>query len=271
EIKFAITKAVQGEITQTEAEQKLKHVTLTEKRTEDEIIVETLVPSFIVKSDLKFTVDLDILAPPYVNLAIDTGLQKLNGSRKEGSIEISYKERFTTEISNMKGNLNIFSGPANIEIKNFEGKITAHSLSGTVKLKNCAGELYIQDESGNIYLNECSGYINLKTRSGNVFISDVEALNLNITASSGNIKAEFTPLSDGNYHLATSSGWAKLKIPFHSSCYIKFETICGKIFSEQPFEVGEETILKLGNGEGNLVIKTGSGDIYLLHGFMEED
>lgn len=270
ELKINVTKAISGEISEAEAERKLKHVTLAERRTNGDIIIEATIPNFIIRPDLRFTIDLDISAPPYINIEIDTGLQRLNGTKREIATDISYKDGFSKEISNMRGKTTIFCGPADIEVKNYEGKISIHSLSGTVKLRNCVGEIGIQNESGDSYLSECSGFIVISAKSGNVFINDVEALNMDVKTSSGNIKAIFTPLSEGTYSLTTSSGYVKLKIPFHSSCYIKFETTCGKIFSEHPFELKERGALKLGDGKGSLTVRTSSGDIYLFHGFMEE-
>lgn len=268
-LKITMTKHVVGEIEEKEAEQKLKHIELKEKKINEEVFLETVIPNFIIKPGLKFTIDLDILAPPHVSLEIDTGLQKLNGSKKEGNIEIYYKEKLVTLLSNIKGNINIYCGPADIEVKDSEGKIILESLSGTIRLIRCSGEIYIHNESGNNYLDECSGSITLKTKSGNVSLKNIEALYLNIKTSSGNVKAELTLLDDGTYQLETRSGWIKLKIPYHSSCHIKFETTCGKIFSEHPFKI-EEGEIKLGEPKSNLLVKSSSGDIYLIHGFMEE-
>ncbi|MCS7233875.1 MAG: DUF4097 domain-containing protein [Synergistetes bacterium] len=270
ELKVKLTKSILGEIEENEAEQKLKHIELKEKKGSKEVTMETMIPNFIIRPGLKFTIDLDILAPPHINLEIDTGLQKLNGSKKEGNIEISYRENFTTLISNIKGNIDISCGSADIEIKNSEGKIIVNSLSGTVQIKNCSGEMYINNESGNNYLDGCSGSITLKTKSGNVFLKNVESLYLNIKTSSGNIKADINILADGTYQLETHSGWIKLKIPYYSSCHIEFDTICGKIFSEYSFET-KENKLKLGEAKGSLIVKSSSGDIYLIHGFMEEE
>lgn len=270
ELRIKMTKHIIGEIEEKEAEQKLKHIELKKRETNGEIFVETVIPNFIIKPGLKFTIDLDILAPPNVSLEIDTGLQKLNGSKKEGDIEIRYNENFSTLLSNIKGNINICCGPSDIEIKDAEGKIIIDSLSGTVRAVKCSGEIYINNESGDNYLYECSGSITLKTKSGNVILKNIEALYLGIKTSSGNIKADLTPLSDGTYWLETYSGWIKLKIPYHSSCNIKFETTCGKIFSEHPFKI-EENKIKLGEAKGNLLVKSSSGDIYLIHGFMEEE
>jgi len=268
-LKLTITKHLTGDFSEQEAEKRLKHIELKEKKSEKGLSLEVSVPLFILTPDVKIGVDLDVFAPPYINLEIDTGLQKLNGSRKEGYINLSYKDKLLTKIQNVKGSLSILSGPADIEIKNSEGKISVESSSGRITIKGFSGEMNVKNESGDIFLEECLGAIYVRNKSGNITLKGIEALLLSVKTSSGNIKADINPIKEGAYDLESYSGYIKLKLPFHSSCHVRLETKCGKILSEPPFTL-EGNEMRLGSGESSLALKTSSGNIYVLHKLEEE-
>ncbi|MCD6362654.1 MAG: DUF4097 family beta strand repeat protein [Synergistetes bacterium] len=270
EIKITMRKEIFGEIPKREAEHRLKRIELKEKSKEDVKIIEVMAPLFIFTPGVKIRVDLDIVAPPYLNLEIDTGMQKLNGSKLEGDVSLSYREKLSTHVKNVKGNVNISSDSADVVIESSEGKISVESSSGNLILKNVAGELSIMTSSGNIVVEGGKGILLLKTRCGNMTLIDIESLILEADSTSGNITIDIRPLEEGNYRIETLSGAIRIKLPFHSSCFVKFETKCGKIFSEPLFNI-EEDVIKLGTGEGKMNLKTSSGDIYILHGFIGEE
>ncbi|GEM_PF-1800384 len=269
EIKITMKKRISGEISEREAESRLRRIELKDEKREDLRIMEVAVPLFILTPEIKVRVDLDIVAPPYLNLEIDTGTQKLNGTKLEGNISISVREKLSTYVRNIKGNISVFSDSADIIIENSEGKIFLESSSGSLTLRKVTGEINIQSSSGNLTIDGGKGILLLKTKSGNITLNDIEALILEIDSTSGNISMDMRPIEEGNYRIETLSGSIRIKLPFRSSCIVKFETKCGKIFSEPLFNIEEDTI-KLGTGEGKMRLRTSSGDIYILHGFTGE-
>ncbi len=270
EIKITMKKQISGEISEREAENRLRYIELKDEKKEDLRIIEVAVPLFILTPGIEVRVDLDIVAPPYLNLEIDTGAQKLNGTKFEGDISLSAREKLSTHVKNVKGNIRVFSDSANVIIENSEGRISIESSSGNLSLKKVSGEINIQSSSGNLTIDDGKGILLLKTKSGNITLNDIEALVLEIDTTSGNVSMDMHPIEEGSYRIETLSGSIRLKLPFRSSCIVKFETKCGKIFSEPLFNIEEDTI-KLGTGKGKMNLRTSSGNIYILHGFAGEE
>lgn len=269
-ILLTVSKHVSGNLSEKEAYQRLSHIKLEETRKENELGLYVSVPLFLFKPDVRITVDLELLAPPYINLKIDTGSQRFNGEIKVGNITSSYRDNLITRVSNTKGNFSIVSGPADIEIRDSEGKIVVESSSGKTIIRNTSGEIDVKSESGDIVLEKCNGSIFIRSKSGNVKLDRIEALSLDVKTSSGNIKVDINPIKGGNYKIESLSGQTELKLPYHSQSHIRLETKCGKIFSEPLFDLDARE-LKLEKSESYLEIRSTSGDICIIHELIGEE
>jgi hypothetical protein len=188
------------------------------------------------------------------SLDLDEVSGKIDGKTSGGSINVeNSKEDIelstsggSIEARNCDGKLRLSTSGGSLNLVDLKGDIKAHTSGGSVSGKNVEGELVTSTSGGSIHLTDLTCSLETSTSGGDITVS-MKRLGkyVRIDNSSGNVDLEI-PKGDGaNLDLAAD----KIKTDH-------LENFNGKI-EEDRIEG------KLNGGGASVIVKAGSGKIYL--------
>ncbi|MDP2808481.1 MAG: DUF4097 family beta strand repeat-containing protein [bacterium] len=186
-------------------------------------------------------------------------------------------------VRNLAGGCRLNTASGEIEISGCQGENNLSTASGDITASGCAEtSLKINTASGDIGVNDCSGSLAFQTVSGNASISlsgdiqgqtvsgdiDIKAAKtgeIKIRSASGDIQFQGPVTEGSSAAIATVSGDVSLNLNQGSSTAIEAATVSGDIDCVLDLEGLRQSNRslsgKLGAGQGNLSVKTVSGDI----------
>jgi DUF4097 and DUF4098 domain-containing protein YvlB len=207
---------------------------------------------------------------------------------------IEMPKDIAAEISSASGEIsvrNLFAGSrlntasGEIEISDCRGENSLSTASGDIGINNCAGaSLRINTTSGDIDIKDCSGDFTFQTVSGDFCASldgnlegqsvsgDIDIRTgktgqLKIRSTSGDIQFQGPVAEGSSAALATVSGDVSVELGRNSSAVVEANTVSGDIdcgLELSGLRRGSRSFSgKLGEGNGNLAVKTVSGDIII--------
>lgn len=134
----------------------------------------------------------------------------------EFNVEVKTSQGDVKLNSDLKGNVNIFTGGGDIAIKNVTGNTTLKSNGGDIKTANINGELELSTNGGDVNTGNVTGKANIRTLGGSIRAGNISR-NLSANTLGGNITigniggtADISTLG-GNINLQKISGESSIK------------------------------------------------------------
>ncbi len=186
----------------------------------------------------------------------------------------------------LRSDLLLDLGSAAARVEGVEGSVTVDTGSGAVDVADVTGDLFVDTGSGAVTIRGVSGdEVTVDTGSGSIVGSDVVARSFNADTGSGRIEIDglsapdvFCDTGSGSVRLRltsdvdhlevdTGSGGVTLELPANAGAEVEVDTGSGRIDVDLPFQVerAERTYVRgrLGDGNGRIVVDTGSGGVTL--------
>lgn len=211
--------------------------------------------------------DLRIRIPSGRRVVVALALGEVEVSNVDGDLWVDVGSANITS-TNTTGYLNLDTGSGNIEVDGARGDVNFDTGSGNVQAMNVeADDINIDTGSGNVTGgNMRTSTLGVDTGSGEVRLTAVTARDVMVDTGSGSVNMELLDSVD-RIEVDTGSGSVSLAIPGGFGGDVEIETGSGRITTDLPIEMREfdEDYVRgrIGNGNGRLVVDTGSGSISL--------
>ncbi len=179
----------------------------------------------------------------------------------------------SAEISALRheGDLWVDSGSGNIRVETLRGNLTLDTGSGDIKVEDLVGDFRGDTGSGDILLQKASGErLHADTGSGDVLLSDASYPQLGIDTGSGDVRVGSLLGTLRRWQVDTGSGDVVFLLPAAGSSFrlevdsSSGEVECGFPTRDVRLERGRIRALTVGDGQGIILVDTGSGDISLI-------
>jgi DUF4097 and DUF4098 domain-containing protein YvlB len=247
---------------QDEAQEKLKSLGITTENDSGTLRIKVDGPPWTKKRRTK--VDFTIEMPRHIKAEI---------SSASGQITVSQLHKGTSlntasgdiEISGCQGENILSSASGDIAVANCsQASLKINTASGDIDVSNCSGDLAFQTVGGDVSAS-LSGNVQGQTVSGDIDIKAQKPGEIKINSTSGDIQFNGLISEDNRSAIATVSGDVSIGLARVSSAMIEAGTVsgdidCGLELTESR-KSGRTLSGKIGDGKGNLTVKTVSGDI----------
>jgi hypothetical protein len=219
-------------------------------------------------SGLEAYADMKISVPDGAELDLNVGVGKAMISNVNGRITVDASSAPVT-AQGIKGYLSIDVGSGSVTVTDAEAELSIETGSGDVQVTGVRGkDLAIETGSGHITATDLSiDQARVETGSGDLTLSGVRGANLHFETGSGRIDAELaTDIAD--LSVETGSGDVVLRVPETLGAMVDIETGSGGIQADLPLEVQrwarDHVTGRIGDGQGQLNVETGSGDVRIV-------
>ena len=218
-------------------------------------------------SGMEAHADLHIRIPSGKSVLLALALGQVEVSNVAGDLWVDVGSADITS-RNTTGYLNLDTGSGNIEVDGARGDVNFETGSGNVRASNIEGDdINIDTGSGNVTGGGLTtSRLGVDTGSGDVRLDAVTARDVSVDTGSGSVDIELLTNVD-RIEVDTGSGSVTLGIPSGFGGSVEIETGSGRITTDLPIEMrefGDDYVRgRIGNGNGRLVVDTGSGSISL--------
>lgn len=211
--------------------------------------------------------DLKILIPAGQTAAVYLGVGEAAVTGTEATLRVDVASADVT-IARTKGDLIVDTGSGAIEVTDAEGALLLDTGSGAVHVTRVrGGQLNIDTGSGEVSVSGAEvGRLLIDTGSGGVDATAVRSPDILIDTGSGAVRLEV--LADvESLNIDTGSGGVTLTLPEGVGGTVDLETGSGDIdlgFPVQTTRISRSHLQgTIGDGQGRIVVETGSGSIRL--------
>ena len=193
------------------------------------------------------------------------------------------------EVSNVDGTIRIDTHSAPVRTTGTSGSLVVDVGSGSVDVSDARGDVDLDTGSGSVDVRSVSGdLLRVDTGSGSVMASSVDVTDLEIDTGSGRIEADGVTaaavrldtgsgsitlelLQDSDIiEIDTGSGSVTLTVPADFGSRVEIDTGSGGIEVDLPVTMRrwdrDHVTGTIGDGQGRLVIDTGSGSVRIRQG-----
>ena len=190
--------------------------------------------------------------------------------------------------NDLEGNLLMHTGSGSVDVSRITGNVELDTGSGSIRVSDVEGDVSADTGSGSIDINGVRGRtLNADTGSGHVEGMDVSVVELSVDTGSGHIRFDRLTATDilcdtgsGSVTLEllsdvesldvdTGSGSVRLTVPETFGAEVEFDTGSGGIDVDLPARIAEAKRDyfrgTIGDGDGRVVVDTGSGGISIRH------
>ncbi|HET7584771.1 MAG TPA: DUF4097 family beta strand repeat-containing protein [Gemmatimonadaceae bacterium] len=153
-------------------------------------------------------------------------------------------------------------------------RVSAESVSGDVEVRGVTASVRAQSVSGNVQAENVSGDVQGETVSGDIILHDVRSRSARASTTSGDVEYDGTIGGDGRYEFQSHSGDVRISLPSGADATVTVETFSGELDSDVPITLQPGQVMtpsrrlsfKVGNGSGQLSVRSFSGDITIRRG-----
>ncbi|MGD2071081.1 MAG: DUF4097 family beta strand repeat-containing protein [Gemmatimonadota bacterium] len=173
------------------------------------------------------------------------------------------------DVAGVRGRVGVDTGSGSVTVRDVEGSTNVDTGSGSVRLEGVRGDEVIVDTgSGSVTGSTVAARIvDIDTGSGEVALTSVESADIRVDTGSGEVELDVLRDVD-RLEVDTGSGDVRVRLPSSLGATIEMDTGSGRIDVDFPVQVRsmERTKIEgtIGDGDGYIVIDTGSGSIRLL-------
>ena len=212
--------------------------------------------------------NLRIAVPAGRTVDVYLGAGTITASNVDGTIRLETASG-DVESTNMKGSLVVDTGSGGVGVSGMVGALSIDTGSGDVTVsKASGGDLLVDTGSGSITGTDLSvADLNCDTGSGDIRLRGVKASSLHLDVGSGSVDVGLVA-DTGDLMVDTGSGNVTLRVPQGFGGDLSIETGSGDIETEMPITVTRHSSDALrgtiGDGRGQVVVETGSGNVQIL-------
>lgn len=169
----------------------------------------------------------------------------------------------------VRGDLLVDTGSGSVVVEDVTGAVRVDTGSGGVEIRNVeGGEVSIDTGSGGVTgYAIVAGSVRVDTGSGSVELDQVGSADVYVDTGSGSVEVGLTRDID-RLEVDTGSGGVTIRMPEDAGATVEVETGSGGIDVDLPLQIRSvrRDYLRgeIGDGEGRIVVDTGSGSIRLL-------
>ncbi len=218
-------------------------------------------------SGLEAHADLRILLPAGQRLAAHVVAGEISVSHVEGRLSLDGGVG-PVRVDGLSGTLSVDVGSSDVELRNITGEMSVDTGSGGVRVTHIHGSrLAVDTGSGGVEGSDLeASTITIDTGSGEVDLSAVRAQDIRVDTGSGGVTLGL--LSDvRSIDVDTGSGGVTLAIPPTLGAEIEVDCGSGGLDSDVPLQLvkrdGSYVRARIGDGQGRIVVDTGSGGVRL--------
>lgn len=213
--------------------------------------------------------DLKILVPNGKDVAVYIGVGELGATHVTADLRLSSMSGRVT-VRDTKGNLIAATGSGGVDVRGASGDdVRISTGSGGITSNDVSGKqrLRISTGSGGVTgAGVTSEDLEISSGSGSIHVDDARAPRVRLSSGSGGIRVGFaSPVK--NLDASTGSGGVTVTLPGTLNAELDISTGSGGIDSDFPVQVNrmERNRLRgqIGDGSGNIRIRSGSGPVHL--------
>lgn len=198
--------------------------------------------------------ELEIQVPRGARIEVSTVSADVEASGLSGQVQ----------LGTVSGSATVSSTAVRIDVRTVSGDVT---VVGSAK----GASIDANSVSGSMRLSDVDGKVDAETVSGDSKVVSRHISDLKLTATSGNLTFEGSPLKGGNYDINNVSGDVVLAVGSAPDARFDVSSFSGDIdnsFGPKPSRVskyspGMELHFSSGNGGATISARTLSGDIHL--------
>lgn len=212
--------------------------------------------------------DLRITVPAGRELAVYIAVGEIKATDVESDLRLDTHSG-AVSARGVSGNLLVDTGSGSVVVEDVNGAVSVDTGSGSVEVNNVrGGEVSIDTGSGGVSgADITAGTVRVDTGSGGVDLTRVGSADVYIDTGSGSVEVEVTRDID-QLEVDTGSGSVTVRMPANTGASVEVETGSGGIDVDLPLRIQSvrRDYLRgeIGDGDGRIVIDTGSGSIRLL-------
>lgn len=220
-------------------------------------------------SGLQAWAALDIGIPEGANVKVHLAFGRANADNVNGTVVLDTWSA-DADASNIAGDWLFDSGSGDVAVHGMHGKLRADTGSGDVVLSNVSGELFDADTgSGSVEATDVQvDRFRFDAGSGDLRVSNLVAANGVVDTGSGDTTLEYSGGAIDDLSIDTGSGHVNLTLPPAVDARVSVDSSSGRTSVERNDAVVErrdddDTVLRFGQGQGRIVIDTGSGGVVI--------
>ncbi|HYH79175.1 MAG TPA: DUF4097 family beta strand repeat-containing protein [Longimicrobium sp.] len=193
------------------------------------------------------------------------------------------------DVANVEGDIRVRGNAASIHATRTRGTLNLDTGSGGIELNGARGDIRLDTGSGGVTVNDVGGRtLEVDTGSGGVTGSGIQVERLHVDVGSGGVRLAGVAARDVNIdtgsgavnlrltrdaesvRIDTGSGGVVLSVPPDFGAQAEIDTGSGRIHVLVPTRVTRSSRThftgRFGNGQGRLLIDTGSGGVQVVGG-----
>jgi Toastrack DUF4097 len=133
--------------------------------------------------------------------------------------------------------------------------VDVHTSTGDVTATNIDGELHLTSSTGDIHVTGGSGGLQLRTSTGDVSATDVESESVDASASTGDVRLEFTS-APRTVSAHTSTGDVRVVVPDGEAYHVEADTSTGDT---------DVSVRRDDDSDRSIIAKTSTGDVDVVY------
>ena len=220
-------------------------------------------------SGLEAHADIRISMPPGADVAVYLAAGEGTGNDLRGNL-LMHTGSGAVDVSRITGNVELDTGSGSIRVFDVEGDVSADTGSGSINLERVRGrKLNADTGSGHVEgVDVTFDEVVVDTGSGHIRMDGLTATDVLCDTGSGSVTLEL--LSDiQSLDVDTGSGSVRLTVPENFGAEVEFDTGSGGIDVDLSARIAEAKRDyfrgTIGDGNGRVVVDTGSGGISIRH------
>jgi lia operon protein LiaG len=221
-------------------------------------------------SGLEAYADLRITVPAGRRFTLHLAAGDVSAADLEGTVTIDTHSAPVT-ASRIRGSLFVDVGSGSVEVTDVQGDVSLDTGSGSMRVSGVSGATVVLDTgSGSVVASDVTATnLVIDTGSGGIDLARASAETITLDTGSGTITAEL--LADPrNVVIDSGSGSVRLTVPPDFGAEVEIDTGSGGIDVDLPLQLRRwernHVVGSIGDGQGRLVIDTGSGSVTIRRG-----
>lgn len=216
-------------------------------------------------SGLDAHADLRVEVPRGQTIDIYLAVGRITASNVDGRVRLD-THAGGVEARSMAGSLIVDTGSGSVEVVGVDGDLEVDTGSGNVRVSDVTGDdVGVDTGSGSVDADGIRARrVEIDTGSGQIELRQSEARDILLDTGSGSVMAELESDID-RLEIDTGSGSVTVRFPEELGAAVDIETGSGGIDVDFPVMTThrsrDELRGTIGDGEGTIVIDTGSGSV----------
>jgi hypothetical protein len=212
--------------------------------------------------------DLRITVPAGNEVSVYQAVGEITASDVSSNLRLDTHSGAVSARS-IRGDLLIDTGSGSVEVDDVTGEVSVDTGSGAVTVNRVnGGRVNVDTGSGTVRGHDITaGSVRVDTGSGGVRLTGVGSADVYVDTGSGSVEVELLQDID-RLEVDTGSGSVTVRMPADVGASVEVSTGSGGIQVDLPLQVRSvrRDYLRgeIGDGQGRIVIDTGSGSIELL-------